>query len=161
MPEDLANLFIQTERDQFDSLSRVLSVLSSGLDGTPNLAAFCASLIHFLVAKEFHYPFQVANLQIIQRLGMVFLSETQRLILAQFGLFQFFSMLRLDSYRDEMEVWMRSPFTDARPREEKSEGGIEVPDAEIFEPYLSLEQRDRRAEYAINDLLELYRSDVI
>ncbi|OHS93848.1 hypothetical protein TRFO_02374 [Tritrichomonas foetus] len=68
-------------------------------------------LIHFIVAKEYHLPFHFEKLRMIQSLAVLFLSPTMRLMMARFGLFQLFDKLNLKNFQEELELWVRSPYS--------------------------------------------------
>jgi hypothetical protein len=159
--EGCAKDFIQAEIEIFGFLSTKWAAYSDApmaRDTAIDFGDFVTAILHFLVAKEFHYPFHLSKMRILQHIALKFFSETERLMLAKFGLFQFFDRSNLDRPSDAVELWLRSTHASDICVDVTSDPGM--PDsAEIFEPCTRLEERKWRIlnrDYSIENLLSVY-----
>jgi hypothetical protein len=157
--ERFANLFIENELELFHFLSNNLAGYDKALtiDAAAKFSDFLGIVLQFLVAKEFHLPFHVLKLPTLQILAVTFFSETERIMLAKFGLFQSFEKPIFKDRSQDIDLWIRSPLvtTFAQQEQPPAPSG----DAEIFDAYTRMDLKDRPvadSEYSIANLMAIY-----
>jgi hypothetical protein len=156
-----ARAFIQAEIDIFDFLSKKWAAHSDApmaRDSPVDFGDFVTAVVHFLVAKEFHHPFHFSKMRILQHIALMFFSETERLMLAKFGLFQFFDRSNLARPSDAVELWLRSTHASDICVDISGDAG-ETDAAEIFEPCTRLKERKWQIlgrDYNVDNLIAIY-----
>jgi hypothetical protein len=157
--ERFANCFIENQLELFHFLSNNLARYPEGLtiDAAAKFSDFLGIVLQFLVAKEFHLPFQILKLPTLQILAAKFFSETERLMLAKFGLFQSFDKPVFKDRNQDIELWIRSSCvtTFAQKEQPPAPSGS----VEMFDAYTGMDPEDKLvadSEYSIANLMAIY-----
>jgi hypothetical protein len=157
--ERFANCFIETELELFHFLSNNLAGYPEGLtiDAAIKFTDFLGLVLQFLVAKEFHLPFHILKLPTLQILAAKFFSETERIMLAKFGLFLSFEKPIFKDRNQDIELWIRSSLVTTFAQ--KGQPSAPPGNAEMFDAYTRMDPEDRLVldtEYSIANLMAIY-----